>query len=223
MRLALITMLVLLTACASPAYVTQLEENVSVTSSRADALDAQLADTTRLLNEALERASTFESLYEGKLAEVSSLQDQVDLATKQLAFQRLQSEKFRGQYEECVAKYVPKVVSTASYTTVPYDDLMRYSDEHVGQLVRFDGEVVQVSDNGDGSFTLRVAVTEEVYFFTDPIWVEYAGPRVLEEDIVTIYGTFTGLQTYTAVFGNDITIPAVDADSIKVVTKAGDR
>ena len=100
---------------------------------------------------------------------------------------------------------------------------MRYSDEHVGEKVRYRGEVLQVSEHDDGSFTLRIAVTEEEYFFTDPVWVEYDGPRVLEDDLVLLYGTFDGLQTYTAVLGNEVTIPAIEADTITVLTKAGDR
>ena len=224
MRFAFIMVLVLLTACASPAYVTDLEANLTAAAARAAVLDAQLAEATLELNQTDQNLRKYDALYEAKVQEVKSLEQEVTRTKSQLTFEQLQRAAFQKQYEECVAKYAPKVASSAAgYVTVPYDDLMRYSDDHVGEKVRYRGEVLQVNDNGDGSFTLRIGITEEAYGFTDAVWVEYDGPRVLEDDLVMLQGTFVGLHTYTAVLGNAVTIPEVNADLITVLEKAGER
>ena len=56
------------------------------------------------------------------------------------------------------------------------------------------------------------------------IWVNATeGTRVLEKDIVRFWGVVRGERTYTAIFGNRVRIPEVDAVAVEVVVKAGDR
>lgn len=106
----------------------------------------------------------------------------------------------------------------AQAVTIPYEDLFRYNEDHVGKVVRYVGEVIQVQENpcilcDTPSYTLRIAVTEGGYgLWDDPIWVDYEGQdRFLEDDIVTVWGVVEGLQSYTAVLGNQVTIPHVRA------------
>jgi hypothetical protein len=82
---------------------------------------------------------------------------------------------------------------------------------------------VQVSQRDDGTFVLRVDVTNKGSYWADTVWVEYVGQRVLENDLVTLTGTFEGLTTYQAVLGNDITLPKITADAVAVSVKAADR
>jgi hypothetical protein len=148
----------------------------------------------------------------------------LQLAETKLTRERTQRQAAEDRYTECITKYAPKpTVSSGTYKSITYDELMRNAEIYIGTKVAFTGEVLQVSNKDAGSYVLRVAVTEKPYTWTDAVWVEYDGPRVLEDDIVTFRGEFTGLQTYTAVLGNDITVPRVDAEGITVVTKAGDR
>jgi hypothetical protein len=44
--------------------------------------------------------------------------------------------------------------------------------------------------------------------------VDPAEPRVLEGDVIGVKGTFTGLTSYEAIFGQTITLPHVTADEI---------
>lgn len=114
----------------------------------------------------------------------------------------------------------------AQAVTIPYDDLFRYNEQHVGKTVRYVGEVLQVQekeclifcDEDDTGYILRVAVTKgSLGFWDDPIWVEYDGAqRFLEDDIVTVWGVVTGLQKYTAVLGNQVTIPSIAAIDIQL-------
>ncbi|HHW86815.1 MAG TPA: SH3 domain-containing protein [Chloroflexi bacterium] len=114
----------------------------------------------------------------------------------------------------------------AQAVTIPYEELFRYNEQHVGKTVRYVGEVLQVQEKeclifcgeDDKGYVLRVAVTKGSYgLWDDPIWVDYNGTqRFLEDDIVTVWGVVTGLQKYTAVLGNQITIPSVNAIDIQL-------
>lgn len=114
----------------------------------------------------------------------------------------------------------------AQAVTIPYDDLFRYNEQHVGKSVRYVGKVLQVQEKEclifcseeDKGYILRVAVTKGSYgWWDDPIWVDYRGTqRFLEDDIVTVWGVVKGLQKYTAVLGNQVTIPSIQAIDIQL-------
>ncbi|BAL99254.1 MULTISPECIES: SH3 domain-containing protein [Caldilinea] len=121
----------------------------------------------------------------------------------------------------------------AQAVTIPYDDLFRYNERHVGKTVRYVGKVLQVQEKecfifceeGDQGYILRVAVTRGSYgLWDDAIWVDYPGTqRFLEDDIVTVWGVVEGLQKYTAVLGNQITIPKIKAIDIQLGEVANPR
>ncbi|MCA9239735.1 MAG: hypothetical protein KDA37_06035, partial [Planctomycetales bacterium] len=104
----------------------------------------------------------------------------------------------------------------ANAATIDYDDLFRYNEDHVGKLVRYVGQVLQVEECqtcAEDLAVLRIAVTEDRFgLWDDPIWVEYMGPdRFLEDDIVTVWGIVEGLHTYETILGGTVTIPALTA------------
>lgn len=121
----------------------------------------------------------------------------------------------------------------AQAVAIPYDDLFRYNERHVGKTVRYVGKVLQVQekeclifcDENDQGYILRVAVTRGSYgIWDDPIWVDYPGTqRFLEDDIVTVWGVVEGLQKYTAVLGNQVTIPKIKALDIQLGEVANPR
>lgn len=111
----------------------------------------------------------------------------------------------------------------AQSVTIAYDDLFRNNEKHIGKIVRYVGEVLQVQENfclfcENPGYTLRVAVTKGDFdLWDDPIWVDYFGDeRFLEDDIVTIWGTVEGLKSYQAVLGNQITVPQLTAIDIQL-------
>ena len=107
-----------------------------------------------------------------------------------------------------------------SCTTYSYEELFRNSSELKGQRVRAKGEVVQVID-GSYSKGYRISITEKGYYstyYTDPIYVTYTGnAKILENDIVELYGIADGEQTYETIFNATKTIPKVNAKYIDVV------
>lgn len=105
--------------------------------------------------------------------------------------------------------------------TIPYQELARTPDNYKGKKVLFTGEVLQVLEEGK-DIQLRVNVTRTDYGYDDTIYVIYTKKdnetRILEDDIITIWGTANGLLSYKAVMGNEVTIPQVNAKSIEVTT-----
>lgn len=103
----------------------------------------------------------------------------------------------------------------AGYETgITYDQLARTPDEYEGKLVKFVGRVIQVIE-GEDIVQIRFAVDEN---YDEIIFCEYekdiVNSRVLENDLITIYGTSYGLYSYESTMGGQITVPAVVIDKI---------
>ena len=101
-----------------------------------------------------------------------------------------------------------------------YKTLARDPATYVGTYAKFRGEVVQVME-GSGITVLRVNVTQNGYgYWEDTIYVNYIPDegdlRILEDDIVTIYGEMMELKTYETVMGSSVTIPQVYAKYIEL-------
>lgn len=94
--------------------------------------------------------------------------------------------------------------------TVVYDVLARNTEDYVGAIVHYRGKVAQVQESGARA-VLRVNVTNNDGWWEDTVWVNYSGPRLLEDDVISLWGKVRGRRTYTAVLGNSITIPELDA------------
>ena len=109
----------------------------------------------------------------------------------------------------------------AACETISYNDLSRNPNNYINQNVMFTGKVVQVQENGT-YVMLRIDVTKGQYgIWTDTCYVDYKRKdtnesRILENDIVTFYGTVKGIKSYTAVLGNQISIPHIVAESIDI-------
>lgn len=120
-----------------------------------------------------------------------------------------------------------------------YKDISRNPDNYKNKNCYFRGKIVQVSESGFSTI-YRISVTENKLYsdelmetmsdyidesanlslWEDELYVEYnvkdGDSRFLEEDIVKLYGTIKGLKTYTAVLGNQITIPEIYAEYIEL-------
>lgn len=112
------------------------------------------------------------------------------------------------------AWYKLTTVSSNDYGVYSYTDIARTPEEYEGIPMTFSGKVVQVI-NGDDEIQLRVATDGS---YDDVILVGYSSDllnwRVLEDDMITIYGTCLGLYTYQSTLKGAISIPAIYADGI---------
>ena len=120
----------------------------------------------------------------------------------------LETREYTLSDEEVKAAFIAKCYSPS------YEDVARYPDDWDGYEVRFTGEVIQVLQDGD-EYTLRVNVTRGDYFWSDTIMVYYVAPsgaaRILEDDVVTLYGIMHGMYSYESVMGATITVPLMEA------------
>ena len=76
------------------------------------------------------------------------------------------------------------------------------------------------------NINLRIAITEHTYGYaaTDVVYVKYkkfdkAEDRILEDDIITVWGQLNGTYTYKAVNGSQITIPLLEAIAWELVSE----
>ena len=113
----------------------------------------------------------------------------------------------------------------SSCESIAYKDIARNPDNYMGKKVKFTGQVVQVQEDyslfgKSNSITIRLAVTKDSYgFWDDYVYCTYTysigESKILEEDIITIYGECKGDISYVSVLGSNITLPEV---SIKYLT-----
>lgn len=106
----------------------------------------------------------------------------------------------------------------AACEEIDYDTLARNPENYTGNLYTFTGEVVQVVDY-DSYIKMRIDVTPvvengEVWYYEDTIYVKYypkeGADKILEGDIITIYGLCAGEESYTSVLGEIITLPKIN-------------
>ena len=90
---------------------------------------------------------------------------------------------------------------------LPYDDLARETEKHVGKIVHYRGTVIQVvGDSLTSTAGLRVMISG-----SRMIYLHYSGPRVLEGDIVDFHARVDGRLTYQTVLRSQMTVPEATA------------
>ena len=92
--------------------------------------------------------------------------------------------------------------------------------------MKFTGEVIQVqeSDSIFGDTTqvdLRINVTKDEYgLWNDTILATVELPedadKILEDDIITIWGECEGDYTYESVLGSNITLPLINVEYFEI-------
>ena len=127
----------------------------------------------------------------------------------------LAEENAKKEAEEEAEKEARAAEAKKGYDTgITYSNLARTPDEYEGKKVKFKGKVIQVLQ-GDGEVDIRLAVNSDY----DKILLAYYPPslvssRILEDDVITIYGVSKGLYTYESTMGGPITIPIVSIDKV---------
>ncbi len=101
-------------------------------------------------------------------------------------------------------------------TKTNFDDFARHEKLHENEKLSFTGKVMQVME-GTWTNSIRLAVDSDmdkiIYLTVDPDLISI---RVLDDDVLTVRGTYAGLYTYSSVRGGDITIPSATVESVEV-------
>jgi hypothetical protein len=104
---------------------------------------------------------------------------------------------------------------------IQYIDLARNPDIYKNKKVVFTGKVIHTIESGNNIALLVNVTKDEFNVWDDTIFVKYqkanGESRILENDIITFWGTVKGLKTYKSVLGSQVTIPEVDAKYITII------
>lgn len=146
-----------------------------------------------------------------RTAEAEQKQKQIEEEEKA---KKAEEEAQKKKEEEEKAKKEAEKEAKGYETGITYSNLARNPDDYKGEKVKFKGKVLQVIE-GDDSVQIRLAVKSD---YDNVLFCEYSSSivssRVLEDDIITIYGTSVGTISYESTMGGQITIPAVYVDKI---------
>ena len=112
--------------------------------------------------------------------------------------------------------------------TISYDELFRNNKNYIGKPITYEAQIVQVIQ-GSSHYEYRLDITMEfssydrsLIGYSDTIYAHYkTNTRFLEGDIVKLYGTVEGLQTYKSIMGAKITLPKIQILKMDVISKAG--
>ena len=144
-----------------------------------------------------------------------------DIAARAKAEEEARIAAEKKAEEERIAKEKAEEEERKGYETgITYDQLARTPDEYKNKKVKFYGKVVQVIE-GNGETKLRIATKSNSYggYYDDVVLVYYnsslTSSRVLEDDMITIYGISQGLYSYESTMGGNITVPLIAVKEIK--------
>lgn len=132
-------------------------------------------------------------------------------AAEKAAAEKAAAEKAAA--EKAAAEAAAAEAAKGYETGITYNQLARTPDNYKGKKVKFKGKVVQVME-GTTDTQIRLAVNsnyDTIIYATVPK-AKTTNMRILEDDIITIFGVSSGLITYTSTLGGNITIPAVSVD-----------
>ena len=124
--------------------------------------------------------------------------------------------------EEAKEPVMDEEAYKATCQAYDYREIARYPSQYAGKAAYFCGEVFQVLEDGN-TVNLMVNVTDSEWGWEDAVFVNYTRqsddePRVLEEDIVEIWGDLEELFTYEAVLGNSQSVPQITARYLNILS-----
>lgn len=137
-------------------------------------------------------------------------------AEKQAKFEaeRKREEEEQKKKEEAERKAAEEKEKNKYNTGITYDNLARSPEQYKGEYVKFKGKVLQVLEDS-GVTQIRLAIDGD---YDKVILVGYSSSildvKLLEGDVVTVYGESQGDVTYTSTIGKPITLPLVLTNKI---------
>lgn len=133
-----------------------------------------------------------------------------------------QEEKAKKEQEEMEKKAEEEKKFKESCKTYTYEQIARNPEKFKGTNIKLTGEVIQALYSSS-TVDLRVNITKQgTYstYYTDTVYVVYypetGEDKILEDDIITFYGTAQGDYTYTSAIGTPVTLPLIYGRYIEI-------
>lgn len=130
-------------------------------------------------------------------------------------------EKAKKEKEEKENKAKEEKEFKASCKSYTYKEIARNPDKYIGKPIKITGKVIQVLEGWFNSVELRVDMTKDEYgYYDDTVYCTYTytdgEDKILEDDIVTIYGICQGTTSYESVLGSTITLPKIEVKYLTI-------
>lgn len=155
-------------------------------------------------------------------------QESQEIATQEETTSEPETEESTTEEETTVAETESEDEFKSSCQEIGYKKLLRTPDEYVGQRIVITAEVQQVIDGGlfDDSKYYRVQTdnNDSGYYFDDEYFMYdnrvNDDMKILDGDVLKIYGEFTGLETMKRVItGSKDEVPAIKAYYIELISE----
>lgn len=153
--------------------------------------------------------------YKEEMKEYENLKEEEAEARKIEAERIIEEQRKEAEQKEAEELAKKEKEEKLGYETgITYNQLARTPEDYKGKKVKFSGKVIQILEEY-GMVNMRLAVDSD---YDKIILCEYRSnivdSRILEDDIVTIYGVSKGLYTYKSTIGVSITVPLATIDKI---------
>lgn len=155
-------------------------------------------------------------------------QESQEIATQEETTSEPETEESTTEEETTVAETESEDEFKSSCQEIGYKKLLRTPDDYVGQRIVITAEVQQVIDGGlfDDSKYYRVQTdnNDSGYYFDDEYFMYdnrvNDDMKILDGDVLKIYGEFTGLETMKRVItGSKDEVPAIKAYHIELISE----
>lgn len=169
-------------------------------------LDKKYNTTTEENKELQSKVDEASPWFEMKEEERKAEQEKLEAEKKA----KEEAEQKAKEEQEAKEKAEQEAKEKQGYDTgITYSQLARTPDEYKGEKCKFSGKVIQVMED-EGLYTIRLAVNGS---YDNVILViastKVSESRILEDDYITVYGTSSGITTYTTVMGASVSIPSM--------------
>lgn len=177
--------------------------------------EVQLAEAEKAENERIKEAEKSE---QKRLA----AQEKLEKEKKAAKEARLKEEAEQQKLEEAdLLEEKSRQIIKEQARGVEYESLARNPDTHVGKIVVFQGQVVQVVEDGnDVLFLVDTYFDQNFGYDGDTVYLTYEREdgemRILEGDLINLYGEYQGLVSYETIWGQQVTIPQIQASFIEM-------
>ena len=185
---------------------------------KVEAKNEELNKKVSTAEEYLSLNSSEKELVDAKIEEVKKATEEEKARLKAEEEAKLKAEQEAKEAEEKAKKeaeeQAKKEAEAQKYNTgLTYEDIARNPTENAMKLVTFSGRIVQVM-KADGYTQYRMAIDDN---YDQIVLIEVdnellSNGNILEDDYITIKGTFVMEHTYQTVMGAQKTIPAIVVD-----------
>jgi|GEM_PF-2954949 len=162
-----------------------------------------------------QKAARLGAIIEEKIAAAEDIADEAGAIESRRGDAQEDVKFLTGRLEAAEAEVAKEESFKAEAVTIDYKQLIKNPSRYIGEPVVYTGQIFQIQE-GYGENFMLLSVTDEGYgFWTDEVWVDGAHTNAAEEDIITVYGTVTGAESYETQIGGSNFVPRIKAKYIE--------